>query len=120
MIPRPHVLIAITALALVAAFLPLPTLVAACIILVFLAVVPGVVCCGLLSFDISGAFGWTIVLAASFAIDTLVNEVLLYSHLWTPTTALLTIATLAVVGVLVKARGDRAPDVQPLSGPSAR
>jgi hypothetical protein len=119
-IPSRVVLIAGTAVAVAAALLPLPALVAACIILAFLAVAPGAVCCRLLGFDVSGAFGWTIVLATSFGIDTLVNEALLFSHVWTPTTALLTIAALVGVGLVVQSRLDNAPDVQTSGGPSAR
>ena len=120
MILQRPLLIAGTVLAVVAALLPLPALVSACIILAFLAVVPGVVCCGLLGFDVSGAFGWTIVLATSFGIEALVNEALLYSHLWTPTIALFTIATLVAIGIAVQSWMVRAPDVEALGGPSAR
>jgi hypothetical protein len=120
MIASRRVLVASTVLAVVASLLPLPALVSACIILAFLAIVPGTVCCGLLGFDVSGAFGWTIVLGTSFGIDTLINEALLYTHVWTPTRALLNTAALVVVGIAVQSRMDRAPDLQAFGGPSAR
>ena len=115
-----RMLIAATAIALVAAVLPLPALLSALLILAFLAVVPGAVCCAVLDFEVTGAFGWTIVLAASFGIDALINEALLYSHVWTPTTALLTTAALVLVGIAVQGRINRSTKVEALGGPSAR
>ena len=121
MLSRP-VLVVLTVLAVVTAYLPLPAIVPACIILAFFALVPGAVCCRLLGFDAIGAFGWTVVIGTSFALGALLNEALLYAHIWTPTSALLVTVLLAAIGLVVPSSRDRATsdDVQPFGGPSAR
>jgi hypothetical protein len=113
-------LVTATALAFFATLVPLPALVSACVLLAFLVVVPGAVCCRLLGFDATGAFGWTIVLGTSLALDTLFNELLMFAHLWTPTIASLATIALVSIGLVVEHRQHRTHESPALGGPSAR
>jgi hypothetical protein len=65
----------------------------------YLATAPGAAACRLLRVPTERASGWLTVLAASFSIDTVTTEVMLYARVWTPARGLATIA--AVTALLV-------------------
>jgi hypothetical protein len=83
-------------------------------VLWFLAVVPGALLVRRVGLTVDGAGRWVIVVAASFAIDTLFTEALVYAHLWTPMTATLALAALCSAALTYEAFTTR-----PLTGPTS-
>ena len=90
-----------TVLAAIAGVAGEPAFIAAVVVLWFLAVVPGALLCRILRFDGDGAYGWTVTIAVSFALDVLISETLVYLRVWTPLRALLSIVAVAFVSILV-------------------
>ena len=77
------------------------------IVLWFLVVVPGAAASRLLGFPPDGdggagggAASWAVAIGASFAVDALVSEAMVYARVWTPARALIVLAALvfALVG----------------------
>ncbi len=77
--------------------------VGAVFVLWFLSVAPGSALLRLVRLPDNGAAGWVTAIGASFALDALVTEAMVYAHVWTPTRGLIILGVLVVA--LVAAEG---------------
>lgn len=69
----------------------------------YLAIAPGSAACRLLRVPRERAIGWTTVIAASFSIDAVFTELMVYTHTWTPLRGLVAIVILTALLVVIEA-----------------
>ena len=69
----------------------------------YLAIAPGSAACRLLRVPRERAIGWTTVIAASFSIDAVFTELMVYAHIWTPLRGLVAIVMLTALLVVIEA-----------------
>ena len=92
--------VAAATVALLVVVLDRRTIVGPLLVLGFMAVAPGSALSRLLRFPTRGASGWVVTIGASFSIDVLVTEEMIYAHVWTPARGLIVLCllTFALVG----------------------
>jgi hypothetical protein len=103
-IRSPRALAVATVAAAICALVNDPAFISAIVVLWFLSLVPGVLLCELLHVEGRGAYRWAVILGASFSVDAIVSELMLYGHIWTPTRALLVLVVLALGALVVLPR----------------
>ncbi len=95
-------LVASTALVLLVVVADRRSDVGAVFVLWFLSVAPGSALLRLVRFSDNGVAGWVVAIGASFALDVLVTEAMVYSRVWTPTRGLISLGVLVVALVAVE------------------
>jgi hypothetical protein len=78
------------------------------VVLWFLAVVPGELVLRRVHLTAEGATRWVIVVATSFALDTLFTEAMVYARIWTPVTAVLLLTAMCGAALACEALEERA------------
>jgi hypothetical protein len=96
------VLLASTALVALVVLIDRRSIVGAVLVLWFLSLVPGSALARLVRFPDGGVAAWVIAIAASFSIDVLVTEVMVYARVWTAARGLIVLCFLVVVLVVAE------------------
>jgi hypothetical protein len=115
----PAALAVATIAAVICALVNDPAVISAIVVLWFLSVVPGALVCEFLHLEGGGAYQWAAILGASFAVDAVLSELMLYAHIWTPTRALLVLAVLALGALVARRATARMNGYARVSDPSA-